>query len=75
MLHDKVIKRTNASPTNTKKLFGIDEEPIEFEWNIFLGHTKDRIIFMSMFNDIDWTEKENHNECFSNSEKVKNYAK
>ena len=35
----------------------------------------DRIIFMSMFNDIDWTKKENNEEtCTSNSEQVKWYA-
>ena len=35
----------------------------------------DRIIFMSMFNDIDWTRKGNDGICISNSEKVKEYAK
>ena len=30
---------------------------------------------MSMFNDIDWTQKGNSAECFSISEKVRNYAK
>ena len=35
---------------------------------------KDRIIFMSMFNDIDWTKKGNDEICISNAEKVKNYA-
>ena len=60
-----------------RELDGIDEEPVEFEWKKFPGHTtlellreiqrtlaenriqpelfKDRIIFMSMCNDIDWT--------------------
>ena len=60
-----------------RELFRIDEEPMEFEWNIFPGHTteeilkdiqmrmttrrtkpeefEDLIIFMSSFNDIDWT--------------------
>ena len=40
----------------------IDGEPMEFEWNIFLGFTtlqlvqevQGRIIFMPMFNDIIW---------------------
>ena len=63
-----------------RELFGIDGEPIEFEWNVFPGlttlHTlqkiqdkleahqtspeelEERIIFMSMFNDIDWTKRE-----------------
>ena len=35
----------------------------------------DRIIFVSMINDIVWTKKGNSTECLSNSEKVKNYAK
>ena len=35
----------------------------------------DRIIFMSMFNDIDWTRKGNDGIGISNSEKVKEYAK
>ena len=35
----------------------------------------DRIIFMCMFNDIDWTKKGNCDECSSNSEKVKDFAK
>ena len=68
-----------------RELFGIDGEPIEFEWNIFPGLTsleilqkiqKDlqnqniepenfegRIIFMSMFNDIDWTKRGNSEKC------------
>ena len=36
---------------------------------------EDRIIFMSLFNDINWTKKGNYNECFSNSDKVKDFAK
>ena len=36
---------------------------------------EDRIIVMSMFNDIDWTKKGNHNEYFSSCEKVKDLAK
>ena len=53
------------------------------EWNIFPGlvpleifqHFSGRIIFMSMFNDIDWTTKGNSEICLSNSEQVKNDAK
>ena len=29
---------------------------------------EDRSVFMSMFNDIDWTQKESSNECFSKSD-------
>ena len=35
----------------------------------------DRIIFFTMFNDIDWTRKGNDEICISNSENVKTYAK
>ena len=33
------------------ELFGIDGQPIEFEW-------KGRILFTPMFNDIDWTKRD-----------------
>ena len=36
--------------------------------------SENRIIFMSMFNDIDWTRRGNSEECISSSEQVKNYA-
>ena len=45
------------------------------ERNIEPGKITDRIIFMSMFNDIDWTRKRNDEICISNSEKVKTHAK
>ena len=35
---------------------------------------KDRIIFMSMFNDILWRETENAEKCKSNSHEVAKYA-
>ena len=41
-------------------------EPEKFE---------DRIIFMSMFNDIEWTKRGHSETCNSNSEQVKKYAK
>ena len=28
-----------------------------------------------MFSDIDWTKRGHHNQCFSNSEKVKDFEK
>ena len=41
-----------------------------------LKNFTDQIIFMSMFNDIDWTRKGNDEICISNSQKnVKDYAK
>ena len=45
------------------------------ERNIEPEKLTDRIIFMPMFNDIDWTRKGNDGICKSNSEKVKTYAK
>ena len=38
------------------------------------GHFEERIIFISMFNDIDWTRRRNSEKCISNSEQVKNCA-
>ena len=35
---------------------------------------EDRIIFMSMYNDIDWRKAENKGTCISNSFEVKAYA-
>ena len=33
------------------------------------------MIFMSMFNDIDWNRRGNEEECISNSEQIRDYAK
>ena len=38
-------------------------------------NSEGRIIFMSMFNDIDWTKQGNSEIKISNSEQVKNYVK
>ena len=43
--------------------------------NIEPENFEDRIMFMPMFNDIDWTIRGNSKQCISNSEQVKNYAK
>ena len=40
-----------------------------------LENYEDRIIFMSMFNDIEWTKRGNLEQCISNSEHFKEYAK
>ena len=45
------------------------------EQNIEPEKFEDRIISMSMFNDIEWTRKGNEENCISNSEKVKTYEK
>ena len=72
-----------------RDLFGIDGEPIGLtsleilrkiqkdlqEQNIEPENFSERIIFMSMFNDIYGTRRGNLEHCFSNSEQVKNYAK
>ena len=42
--------------------------------NIEPGQFEDRIIFLSLFNNIEWTKKGNSEKCISNSEKVKNKA-
>ena len=43
--------------------------------NIELEKIEGRIIFMSMFNDIDWTKRGNSEKRILNSEQVKSYAK
>ena len=45
------------------------------ERNIEPERFTDRIIFMSMFNDIDCTKKGNDGICIANSEKVKDHTK
>ena len=45
------------------------------ERNIEPEKFTDRIIFMSMFSDVDWTKKGNRGLCISNLEKVKDHAK
>ena len=70
--------------------------PVEFEWNIFTGHTtldlfheirrqmaqsgikaeeiKDRVVFMSMYNDMGWSQgEENFEKCVPNSTAVQAY--
>ena len=43
--------------------------------NIKSAEFTDRLIFMSMFNDTDWTKRGNSEICISNAEKVRNHAK
>ena len=45
------------------------------ENRIQLEQFKDRIIFMSVDNDIDWTKDGNEQMCILNSSEVKAYAK
>ena len=72
-----------------KELSGTDGEQFELEWNIFPGHIQikmatrrtrpgefeDRIIFMSMFNDIDWRRMGCPVNVFSDSLRVRDYEK
>ena len=43
--------------------------------NITLDNFGDRIIFMFIFDDIDWNKKNNEGECISNSEEINDYVK
>ena len=47
----------------------LQEQKIESE------NFEDRFIFMSMFNDIEWTRRGNSEQCISSSDQVKSYAK
>ena len=73
-----------------KDLNRIDGEPMEFVWKMFPGFTtlgileeiqcepeqfNDRIIFMSMYNDMVWREKGNTEKCEFNSRTVANQAR
>ena len=44
------------------------------EINIQPHDFKDRIVFMSMYNDIAWTKKNNKDTCHKNSSRVSEYA-
>ena len=49
--------------------------PVQFHWHVFSGHTaiqitrelQGRIMFMSMFNDIEYWIKDNHRTCVANA--------
>ena len=61
--------RTHYSGNSHKKWIKMatrGTSPEEFE---------DRPIFVCFYNDIDWTKQEHFKDCFSHSEKVRNYAK
>ena len=45
------------------------------EQNIEPENFEHRFIYMSMFNDIEWTRRGNSEQCISNSDQVKSYAK
>ena len=81
-----------------RELSDIAGAAVVFEWRIYQGHTKaklldevqkmmadentvhrfdvkGRIIFMSIYNDIDWDQKRNEDVCAQNSANVSAYAK
>ena len=58
-----VIGNSSKDPKDLKE--GRNIKPEEFT---------DRIIFMSLFNDIDWSKRGNDEICISNAEKFKDYA-
>ena len=70
-----------------KHMNRIDGVPMEFDWKILPGFTmlgelqcepeqfNDRIIFMSLKNDIVWKEEGNAKKCENNSRTVANYAR
>ena len=52
-----------------------DEVPLVMrEMKCEPGMFKDRIIFMSMYNDIDWDKKHNETVCVANSHMVSDFA-
>ena len=72
-----------------RELQGLDGDPIDFEWKIFPGakaldilhknssrpqKISDRIISMSMFNDIELERKDYEDSCARTSRKIKEYA-
>ena len=72
------------NPLNSSGIFSQDFRHCRFfrktqtdsrERNIEPEKFTDRIIFMSMFNDIDWTRKGHDGICVSNWEKVTGWAK
>ena len=51
------------------------QELIEKELKIQPQNFEDRIIFMSMYNDIDWTRKGNQQVCEENASRGADYAR
>ena len=48
---------------------------MEDELQIQPQNVEDRILFMSMYNDIDWTAKDNRSLCEKHSSRVSEYAR
>ena len=99
---EDTIRRWNDQVSTLKmcltfrELQGLDRDPIDFEWKIFLGAKaldilhkfqadlqgknirpekfSDRIIFMSMFDDVELERKDNEVSCALTSRKIREYA-
>ena len=56
-------------------VIGDPPEDPERPRNIEPEKFEDRIIFMSMFNDVEWRQRGNSEKCNSHVKQVKNYAK
>ena len=50
-----------------RKLLPEVQKFVDDELDIQIQNFEDRIIFMSMYNDIDWTRKDNRHFCAENS--------
>ena len=66
---------------SNQQIYGIDGASIEYfikkDWSRNIAPEKfgGRIIFVSLFNDVDWNKKNKEDECISNSEKVRDQVK
>ena len=59
----------------TAKLLPEVQKFVDDELDIQLQGFEDRIIFMSMYIDIDWTRKDNRHFCAENSSRLSEIAK
>ena len=70
---------TNTDLTKTN----LAAREVQFIWHVYPGAPnnrdpetcEERIIMLTLFNDIAWTKEGHFAGCFSNSEKVNNYAR
>ena len=68
-----MIKRSNGQRDFHLCILEEIQKDLE-RMNIQPEEFKGRIIFMSMFSYIDWSERKNDENCISNAEKVKNFS-
>ena len=69
-----VLERKIFPGHTTVKLLSELQNMMEKELSVLPKDAKDRIIFMRMYNDIDWSQKDNDEICKSNSSNVAEYA-